>query len=404
MEGVRVLEVAQWTFTPSAGAVLADWGADVIKVEHAVTGDAQRGMLQMGLRDSGEVVFGPIMEHPNRGKRSIGIAIEDADGLEVLYEIARTCDVFLTNFLPDARQRLRIDVDDIRAQNPDIVYVRGSAHGATGPDAALGGFDGCTYWARAGHAAGVTPPGTDGLCHMPAPAYGDSIGGMTIAGGISAALFARERTGETSVVDVSLLGVGVWANALSVDISLITGEPWEWPPVNAPYAPSNPLAGRYRTADDRYIVLTMLQPGRYWADTCRHLGREDLIDDPRFDSVDKIMANAVEGGEIVQAEIAKRPLAEWRERFRTLEGQWSVAQNSVEVGRDEQVRAAGMIRPVVDVEGVPRELVANPVQFDAVAPDLRRAPQFAEHTDELLAELGYTEERVLDLKVRGAVT
>jgi crotonobetainyl-CoA:carnitine CoA-transferase CaiB-like acyl-CoA transferase len=227
---------------------------------------------------------------------------------------------------------------------------------------------------------------------------------MTIAGGISAALFARERTGEPSEVDVSLLGVGVWANALSVDISLITGTPWEWPPVNAPYAPSNPLAGRYRTADGRYIVLTMLQPGRYWADTCRHLGRDDLIDDPRFDDVQKLMANAVEGGEIVQAEIAKRPLAEWRERFRTLEGQWSVAQDSVEVGRDEQVRAAGMIRPVVDVTGAPQELVANPVQFDVTPPDLRRAPQFAEHTDELLAELGYSEDRVLELKISGAVT
>jgi crotonobetainyl-CoA:carnitine CoA-transferase CaiB-like acyl-CoA transferase len=404
MEGVRVLEVAQWTFTPAAGGVLADWGADVIKVEHAATGDAQRGMLRMGLRDTGDVVFGPIMEHPNRGKRSIGIALEDPDAREVLYDLARTSDVFLTNFLPEARRRLRIDIDDIRAHNADIVYVRGSAHGPTGPEAELGGFDSCTYWSRSGHALHVTPPGTDGLCHMPAPAYGDSIGGITIAGGIAAALFARERTGEPSEVDVSLLGVGIWASALSIDISLITGEPWEWPPVDAPYAPSNPLAGRYLTSDDRYIVFTMLQASRYWADTCRHVGREDLADDPRFATPEGLMEHTVEAAELIADAIRTRPLAEWRERLRTMAGQWSVAQDSVEAGRDEQVRAAGMIRPVVDVNGEPRELVANPVQFDTTPADLRRAPQFAEHTDELLAELGLSEERIVALKVSGAIT
>ena len=133
----------------------------------------------------------------------------------MLYEIARRSDVFLTNFLPEARRRLKIDVDDIRAVNPDIVYVRGSAHGAQGDEAELGGYDNCTYWARSGSAVGVTPPGTVGLCYMPGPAFGDASGGMNIAGGIAAALFARERTGEPSVLDVSLLGVGIWANSLA---------------------------------------------------------------------------------------------------------------------------------------------------------------------------------------------
>jgi crotonobetainyl-CoA:carnitine CoA-transferase CaiB-like acyl-CoA transferase len=239
---------------------------------------------------------------------------------------------------------------------------------------------------------------------MPAPAYGDSIGGMTIAGGISAALFSRERTGEPSVVDVSLLSTGVWANALAVDISLVSGAPWEWPSINTPGAPGNPLVGPFLTSDGRYLLLTMLQPGRYWADTCRHVGREDLIDDPRFDSVEKLMENAVLGGGLLQDEIRKRPYAEWLERFRTLEGQWGAAQDSVEVGHDVQVRAAGLIRPVVDLAGGERELVANPVQFDGRAPDLRRAPDFAEHTDELLRELGLTEERILELKLGGGVT
>src|SRR6202022_1814138 len=133
MEGVRVLEVAQFTFTPSAGAVLADWGADVIKVEHAERGDAQRGLRH----GSGALVAGtfrPMMEHPNRGKRSIGLALENPEALEVLYELACKADVFLVNFLPEARRRLKIEVEDLRRANPNIIYVRGSAHGNHGPE------------------------------------------------------------------------------------------------------------------------------------------------------------------------------------------------------------------------------------------------------------------------------
>ncbi|HXY93735.1 MAG TPA: CoA transferase [Acidimicrobiia bacterium] len=405
MEGVRVLEVAQWTFVPSSGALLADWGADVIKIEHAVSGDAMRGIRNLGLTAANtDLAFSPILEHANHGKRSVGLALEHPDALDALYRIAATSDVFVTNFLPEARRRLKIDVDDIRAVNPRIVYVRGSAHGARGPDAELGGYDNCTYWARSGSAVGVTPPGTDGLCFMPGPAFGDASGGMNIAGGIAAALFARERTGEGSVIDVSLLSTGVWANSLAIDVALLTGEPWVWPSLEQPGMPTNPLVGAFLTSDDRYLVLNMMQPGRYWADFCRHVGREDLVTDPRFDSTENVMANAEAGAAILQDEIRKRPFAEWIERFRSLEGQWSPALTSVDAGRDPQVRAAEMVRPVIDADGVERELVVNPVQFDERPPDLVRAPQFAEHTDEVLLGVGYSDDEILQLKVDGAAT
>src|ERR1700685_3225374 len=245
MAGVRVLEVAQFTFTPAAGAVLADWGAEVIKVEHAVTGDAQRG-LQIGAGGARAGSFQPLMEHPNRGKRSIGLALETPGGHEVLLELARTSDIFLTNFLPGARQRLKIEVEDLRAVNPRIIYVRGSAHGQRGPDALKGGYDGSTFWSRAGSAMGATPPDSPRLIGMPAGAYGDSMGGMTIAGGISAALFAREKTGEPSVGDVSLLHVGTWATALSVNNALLTGEAPPAAPLNLNIAMFNPLVATYR--------------------------------------------------------------------------------------------------------------------------------------------------------------
>ena len=155
MKGVKMVEVAQFTFTPAAGAVLADWGADVIKVEHAFTGDAQRGLTR-GLGGPADGSFHPIMEHPNRGKRSIGLALETEGGHDVLLDLCRDADIFLINFLPDARQRLKLEVEDIRAVNPDIIYVRGSGHGQRGDDAVKGGYDGSTFWCRTGSAWSTT--------------------------------------------------------------------------------------------------------------------------------------------------------------------------------------------------------------------------------------------------------
>ncbi|MCW2590791.1 MAG: L-carnitine dehydratase/bile acid-inducible protein [Mycobacterium sp.] len=403
MDGVRVLEVAQFTFVPAAGAVLADWGADVIKVEHAETGDAQRGLSALMGMPIGSGSFAPLMEHPNRGKRSIGLALENPDALEVLHELIRGSDVFLTNFLPAARRRLGIELSDVRKINPDIVYVRGSGFGARGPDSEKGGYDSTAFWARGGSALGTTPVDYDGLCKMPAAAYGDSIGGMTIAGGIAAALFARAQTGQTSVVDVSLLGVGAWANALPVGFALLEGGPPE-PRAPGHSAPTNPLVGSYRTADDRWLILAMLQPRRYWPEFCRHIDREDLITDERFATATALMGNALVAADIVQEELAARPLAEWVARFADMEGQWAVAQDPWELGQDAALRANGLIAQVRDAEGTARELVANPVQFDEKPVQLTRAPQFAEHTDEILRALGKSDDELIDLKISGAVT
>ena len=169
MQGVRVLEVAQFTFVPAAGAVLADWGAEVIKVEHAERGDGQRGLttvlgvdaIMKGSR------FSPIFEGPNRGKRSVGLALEVPEARAVLDELIKRSDVFLTNFLPGARAKLHINVEDIRKVNPDIIYVRGSGFGARGPEATKGGYDMTAFWARGGSGAGATPAGAERLSPMP---------------------------------------------------------------------------------------------------------------------------------------------------------------------------------------------------------------------------------------------
>jgi crotonobetainyl-CoA:carnitine CoA-transferase CaiB-like acyl-CoA transferase len=404
MKGVKVVDVAQFTFTPAAGAVLADWGAEVIKVEHAVYGDAQRG-LTIGAGGVATGSFQPLMEHPNRGKRSIGLSLDVASGRRVLDELVRDADVFLTNFLPSARQKLRIELDDIRAVNPRIIYARGSGHGQRGAEAERPGYDGSTFWSRMGCAWGTTPPDATRLTGQPAGAYGDSLGGVMIAGGVAAALYSRERTGEPSVVDVSLMGVGAWAMALWLGTALLTDTATP-PPLSTapPHIPVNPAVGGYRTSDGRFITLMMVQPGRYFADLCQHLGVEHLVDDPRFQTGEGIIANTAEIGRQFAAAIEAKPFAYWREHLQTLEGPWAPAQNPVEIVADAQLAANGCLLPVVDADGNEQRLVANPVQFDETPPRLTRGPQFAEHTDQILAELGKTDDEIIQLKLDGACT
>lgn len=401
MAGVRVLEVAQWTFVPAAGAVLADWGADVLKVEHPRTGDSQRGLRQLG-NITVEGARNPVMEHANRGKRSIALDISTADGHELLMEIARSSDVFLTNFLPDARKRLKIDVDDVRLVNPEIIYARGSAYGPLGDDGDKGGYDMTGFWCRAAGAASTTPSDLGGVVAQPGPAYGDSIGGMTIAGGIAAALFERERTGVARTVDISLLGVGVWAMGVAVNAALVSGQPWVANPAGANVAPHNPLTGFYRTSDNRFLGLSMLQAFRYFAEFCARVGVPELAADERFSSHELLAKNAVEATEVLRAAIAAHPLEHWRKVLADFDGQWAPVLSTAEVATDPQVRANGGI-VAIERDGESFDLVASPVLFDETPLRLGPSPEFAEHTEELILELGGDWDRISALKDSGAI-
>ncbi|CAI7980901.1 CoA transferase [Frankia sp. Mgl5] len=397
LEGIRVLEVAMYGFVPSAGGVLADWGAEVIKVEHAVTGDPQRGLKQTGNLKVGDGP-NPNIEHANRGKRSLGLDMSKPEGKAVLEELIRRADVFLTSFLPRSRRSLGIDVEDVRAINPKIIYARGSALGPRGVESEKGGFDMTAFWARASCAASITPRSRDGMTPPPGPAYGDTISGTNLAGGIAAALFRRERTGEPSVVDVSLLGSGLWAMGQSIALSLLLDEPLVAPEPGSLASP-NPLSALYRTSDGRFLSLVMLQAGRYWPDVCRHIDRPELADDPRFASAELIAANAEEAVKLLREAFAARTLAEWTERLATLSGPWAPVQDSLQVGGDAQIRANEYLLPAGEIE-----LVSSPVQFDVSAPELGPAPEFAAQTEEILMELGLDWDRIIELKGAGAVT
>ncbi|MBJ7336355.1 CoA transferase [Mycolicibacterium sp.] len=405
LDGVRVLEVAQFTYVPSAGAVLADWGAEVIKIEHPVTGDAQRGLVKVlgAAASKPGSSFAPIMEAPNRGKRSVGMALDNAEVRREFNELVRRSDVFLTNYLPSARTKLHIDVDDVRAVNPDIIYVAGSGFGMNGADRDAGAYDATAFWARGGSADGLNPPDADHSAFMPAGAYGDNIGGMTIAGGVAAALYGRHVTGEPSVLDVSLLAVGAWTTQFSINMALLMGGPL--PKMQRrTQAPGNPLTGAYRTSDGRFVQLSMLQPTRYWPEFCRLMGLDEYAEDPRFASLESMAAHADTAYGIVHDAIAKLSFADCKAVLSRGTGQWAPVQDAWELAHDDAMTANGRIANIVDAEGNRQQLVASPVKFDDDPAELGRAPQFAEHTDDVLRELGVDDDRLIELKIAGAIT
>jgi crotonobetainyl-CoA:carnitine CoA-transferase CaiB-like acyl-CoA transferase len=403
MKGVRVLEVAQFTFVPAAGGILADWGADVIKIEHPVRGDTQRGFINVGGAKL-DPLRNTLMEHPNRGKRSVGIDFSNPAGIELLYEIAKTADVFLTNYLPAQRQKLKFDVEHIRAANPNIIYARGSAYGDKGPEREVGGFDGTAFWSRSGIGYSMTPAELPGPLTQGIPAFGDSIGGMNIAGGIAAALFHRATTGEAIELDVSLLSTAWWAAGTAVDQFIESGTVMRNRMPTSGGGTGNPFSGNFRTSDGGTINLCILTPGPLIRDTFEHLGIPEAADDPRFRDAAALMRNWKEASELMVAAFAKQPFAYWRQHLKTLKGQWAPVQSLLDLASDEQALANDMIFEVEAADGgKPLKLVRGPIQFNHTAVETTRAPQASEHTETVLMEIGIEWDRIEKLKAAGAI-
>ncbi|MEI2817355.1 MAG: CaiB/BaiF CoA-transferase family protein [Microthrixaceae bacterium] len=400
LDGIRVIEVASWMFVPSGGSVLVDWGADVIKVEHPETGDPQRGLITSGLLPGGKGAVNFMIEQPNRGKRSVGIDLATADGREVLMKLVETADVFLTNYLPHVRAKLGIDVDDLRAVNPNLIIARGSGAGPLGPDAAKGGYDGASFWARGG--VGVSMPDREGWPPgQPTPAFGDVMGGLTIAGAIAAALLKRERTGEPSVVDVSLLATAMWQVSPMIIASKLFG--FSKIPQGDRTKSPNPGVGTYRTADDRHIALILLQSDKHWADFVERLGVPDMATDPKFADA---AARAQNSGECIarlDEAFGAHPLDYWKDALATFDGVWSPFQTLDELYDDVQVQANGYLPTMTAGNGDDVQLVASPAQFDEIAISVQRAPEHGEHTELVLMDLGYDWDRIAEMKDSGAV-
>jgi crotonobetainyl-CoA:carnitine CoA-transferase CaiB-like acyl-CoA transferase len=402
LDGITVVEVASWTFVPSAGVVLVDQGATVLKIESPATGDPQRGLISSGLLPGGAEGVNFMMEQPNHGKQSVAIDISHPDGRAALMKLVETADVFLTNYLPQVRRKLGIDVDDIRAVNPNIIIARGSGQGTRGPDAEKAGYDGTSYWARSGMAS-VMPEKDDGFpMGQPAPAFGDVMGGLAVAGAISTALFRRERTGETSIIDVSLMATALWQNSPLVVASKLFG--FSKIPQNGDRRQvPNPGVGNYRTADDRFIGLILLQSDKFWTELVTLLEKPEMAADERFTDAAARAANSIECVTGLDEAFAAHPLAHWREVLDGFSGAWTAFQTLDEIYEDPQTIANGWLPTMTAANGQEVHLVASPAQFDETAPEMTRCPGHGEHTDDVLMAAGYDMDQILELKLSGAI-
>jgi crotonobetainyl-CoA:carnitine CoA-transferase CaiB-like acyl-CoA transferase len=399
LHGIKVIEVSMWAFVPSAGAMLADMGADVIKIEpHA--GDPVRG-LNMGGIAPGTGGFTFMYEIWNRGKRSVTLDIAAEGALDVLHKLLDDADVFLTSLLPAARRKLHIDVDDLRARHPDLIYAVGSGQGVHGPDAEKGGYDTISFWSRSGIAAAVTPDDLPYPLPMPGGAFGDAMSGSMLAGGIAAAIAQRALTGKVSVVDVALLNAGMWVMQPGIVASNLVGID-EMPKAGRLGLP-NPLVNNYRTADGRYIALCMLQGQRYWPGLCRVLEQPALADDPRFATDAKRADNILECVTILDSIFAAKTLAEWKPILLAQDGQWDVVKKVRELAEDADAIANRFIQDVEYGDGRSIKMVSTPVQFDRQALNARPAPELGAHNTEVLTSLGYDEGAIIGLQMSGAI-
>jgi len=400
LEGITCVEVSLYGFVPAAAAALADLGADVIKIEHPEYGDPVRGIAAWGIpAGTGGIYY--LWESFNRGKQSIGVDLATPGGHDVLMRLIDRADVFLTSFLPDARRRLGIDVEDIRARNPKVIYARGSANGPRGPEAENGGFDAISYWQRTGIGSALKFADDEPPAGLPGPGFGDVQSGMNLAGGVLGALYHRAQHGEALVVDTSLLASGLWAMQASIAGASVTG--WRRLRREKADQPRNPLANMYRTADNRFLVLAMLQADRYWAQFCATVGANDLLADERFRNVASRTENSRDCTRRLAEIFAEKPLADWVDILGKQEGQWSVVREAGDVIDDVQAVSNDYVQQIDYGGERPLRVVPAPVQYSATGAFSKRAPAPMSNTDEVLLDLGLTYDAIMELKIAGAI-
>ncbi|HTO54091.1 MAG TPA: CaiB/BaiF CoA-transferase family protein [Myxococcota bacterium] len=395
--GVRVVELAVWVAGPGAGGVLADWGADVVKIEPP-EGDPCRSLFMAlaGLREPKS----PPFDLDNRGKRSVVLDTRDAEARALARKLVTGADVFISNLRPDALAKLGLDWESLEAECPRLVYASITGYGLRGPERSRAAYDVGAFWARSGaehimFPTGVEPHGIRG-------GFGDHVTALSLVSGIMAALYQRERTGRGQRVATSLLRTGLYCVGWDTGIQLRFG-------TVAPSLPRtealNPALNQYRSSDERWFWLLGLEADRHWPKLAQAIGQPELVSDPRFSGARERRKNARELVGLLDAVFATRTLAQWAARFDEVDLWWAPVQTQAEVVNDPQVRAMNGIVSVPEADGTSEFLaVATPLEFSSgpVGPQ-GAPPRLGQHSDAVLAELGLAPAEIQRLRERGAL-
>lgn len=398
LEGIRVIEYATYMAAPGAGSILSDWGAEVIKVEPPGGDPIRKFFATLGT----DYQDNPVFDFDNRGKKSIAIDTRTDEGNALLRELAKDADVFLTNVRPGGLERSGLGYEQLKADNPKLVYCTLTGYGLEGPDADKPGFDIASFWARSGVASATVPKGQDPFpCRT---AFGDHTTSIATAAGICAALVEATKTGKGRLVESSLLRTALFAVGSDFAIQLFFGR---LSSTKSRHEQNVPITNFFKTSDDHWICLVSRQGEADWAPICRAIGREDLIDDERFNSAKGRRRNVKECVEILDAGFAKYTREEMAKRLDEQSLAWSPVQTLAEAAQDPQVKAAGGI---VDVpssagDGTTFSSPASPVRFPGADDGPKGpAPRLGEHTRDVLASLGRSSTEIDQLLEAGVVT
>jgi crotonobetainyl-CoA:carnitine CoA-transferase CaiB-like acyl-CoA transferase len=395
LEGIKVVSMGQIVAIPAASSTLADWGADVIKIE-PLTGEMHRGTRRAGGIETGEVNW--VMQVLNRNQRAMAIDLKKESGREIAYKLVQEADIFMSNYERNSVKRLKLDYASLRQVNPRLIYAFVSGYGPVGPDKDERGYDFTAGWARSGMMYLIGEPGTP-----PAPqrvGMIDSAAGAHLVGAICAALLDREKSGEGQEIEISLYHTAVWTLNVDIQAALSGREPIKHDRTKA----TNPVWNSYRTKDNRWFWLAMLQPDPAWPGFCRAIERPELENDPRFNSMEARRVNCEELIRIIDKALASETMEEWEKRFRENDCIYGRVQTPVEVTKDPQALANDFFAEV-DYAGVGKiKLVTTPIKFSKNPASLRTAcPELGQHNEEILLELGYSWDDIAQLKEQGVI-
>jgi crotonobetainyl-CoA:carnitine CoA-transferase CaiB-like acyl-CoA transferase len=383
LEGVRVVEVANWMAAPGAAALMADMGAEVVKVE-PLRGDAMRGATRQPQVPEGQAPIDAAFQMDNRGKRSIAVAINQPPGADLVRRLAARSDVFLCNLLPSRQTRYRLDAPALLDLNPRLVHATLTGYGPGGPDAARPGYDLTAFFGRGAVLDAMSEPANPAPPRL-RPAQGDHTAALALFSGVLAALRVVEATGEGQVVDVSLLAAAAWTMSSDLSATLVDGvTPTPQGRIARPHA----LHGGFRCADRRWILLFMPEP-HWWPPFCEAVGHPEWVEDERFASRGDRARNMAELTRLMDEAFAARPLKEWGALFDERGFIWGPASTVSEFADDEQAAADGLFPQIGDASGRRFRTVRAPVRLQGGDVGPRGpAPEVGEHTDAVLTELG----------------
>lgn len=393
LEGIRIIEVTQWVAAPAAGALLADWGAEVIHIEHPVRGDAMRGLSNVG-----GMGMDWLFELDNRNKKSVTLDISKKEGQAVLHRLLEKADVFITSLRPSELERYNLEYSVLRKLNPRLIYASLTGYGRKGPEREKRGYDVTAFWAQSGFMASFREPERPPI--FPRGGMGDHTTSIAMACGITTALFAREKSGVGQEVDVSLYNTGVWVLSVDMSCALATGE---FPPLRK-RSETPAMTNVYQTKDTKWIYFAHLQQDPYWSAFCQALELQPIENNERFTSMEGRMTHNDELFALVEAAMSKRTLAEWLPILDNYGLIYAAVKDAADIAKDEQARVNDFFATAEHPTLGSVKLVANPIKLTKTPASIKTtAPQFSQHTEEVLQESGYSWDDIARLKEQGII-